>query len=93
MSLFYQIQFFELKKIFDTFFLNFLKKKFENLLQKQINEFALSMIINDGKKNEKLTIFLARERVIDEFNFLLNEKNITKIKIDTISINFTTQSI
>ena len=45
------------------------------------------------KKSEKLTIFLTLENTIDEFNFLSNEKNMTKIKIDTISMNFTTQSI
>ena len=47
---FYEIKFFELTEIFDTFYSNLLKKAFENLLSKQINEFASSMIINDGKK-------------------------------------------
>ena len=47
---FYQIQFFESTKIFDTFYSNLLKKASGNSLSKQINEFASSMIIYNGKK-------------------------------------------
>ena len=49
-SSFYQVQFFESTKIFDTFYSNFLKKAFENSLSKQINKFSSSMIINNEKK-------------------------------------------
>ena len=49
-NLFYQIQFFESTKMFNIFYLNLLKKTFENLFLKQINEFASSMIRNDEKK-------------------------------------------
>ena len=50
MSSFYQIKLFEFAKIFDTFYSNLLKKASENSLSKQINEFTLSVIINDEKK-------------------------------------------
>ena len=49
-SSFYQVQFFELAKIFDTFHSSLLKKASENSLSKEINELASSMIINDEKK-------------------------------------------
>ena len=49
---FYQIQFFEIVKIFDTFHLSLLRKASMNSFSKQINEFSLSIIINDEKKWE-----------------------------------------
>ena len=53
MNLFYQVQFFKSTKIFDTFYLNLLRKASENSLLKQVNEFASSIIIDDKKTKNK----------------------------------------
>ena len=45
--LFYQVQFFESIKIFDTFHSSLLKKTFENSLLKQINESTSSIVIDE----------------------------------------------
>ena len=71
---FYQIQFLETVRIFDTFHFSLLRKASMNSLSKQINEFSSSIIINDEKKWEMNDILNVRKHY-RRIQFLIKWKN------------------